>query len=115
MLLSFCNGAGKVWCCLYQGLGGIALRHVEDVIARPAFDDAPGIHHHNLVGDGTGHRQIVCDEQKSAAEMVVELGKQLKDLCPDRNVERSNWFVSDDQFGPRDDGSGDGKTLPLTA
>ena len=61
------------------------------------LDEAAEIHHRHAIGDMTHHRQVVSDEQKAQAEPRLQVLEQIDDLPLDRNVERGNGLVADDE------------------
>ncbi len=60
-------------------------------------------------------RQIVADEQQREAELLLQVLQQVDDLRLDRDVERRDRLVADDQFGLRRECPGDADALALTA
>ena len=88
---------------------------VEHLACLAALNDLSVMHDQHLVCDGAGNCQVVRDEQIGDAEFLVELGEQVEDLRADRDIERGDRLVGDDQFRPGDDGAGDGQALALAA
>ena len=79
------------------------------------FDDAAEIHDGDTVADVLDHRQIVRDEQIGQAELALQIHQQIEDLRLDRDVERGNRLVADDELGLQRERAGDADALPLAA
>ena len=67
------------------------------------------------VGDVAHHRQIVGDEQVGEAEPRLQVLEQVEDLRLDRDVERRDRLVADQELGLQRQGAGDADALPLAA
>src|SRR3546814_14975063 len=65
------------------------------------------------VADVPDHREIVADEDERQMELALQLHEQVDDLALDRDVERRDWLVADDQPRPQDHGAGDADPLGL--
>ena len=61
------------------------------------------------------HRQVVGDEDEGDAELALELVEQRDHLRLDRDVERGDRLVGDDQLGLERQRPGDGDALALAA
>ena len=75
----------------------------------------PGAHHRDAVGDVIDHREVVRDEQIGEPELFLQINQQVEDLRLDRNVERRDRLVADQQIGPQRQGAGDADALALSA
>ena len=60
-------------------------------------------------------RQIVSDEEIGDAEFLLQVLQQIDDLGLNRDVERRDRFVADDQFGLDGERAGDADALALAA
>jgi hypothetical protein len=80
---------------------GVGGRRQQD-FARPAFDEAAAIHDGDLLADMFDDRQIMADEEKGDAELLLEIGHQIEDLRLNGNIERRHGLVGDDQPGAGD-------------
>ena len=58
---------------------------------------------------------VVGDEDVGEAELVLQVGEQVDDLRPDRDVEGGDRLVGDDQLRPQRQRPGDPDPLPLAA
>ena len=62
------------------------------------LDDGAEIHHRDAVGDVLDHREVVRDENIGKPEPLLQVPQQVEDLRTDRDVERRDRLVADDQF-----------------
>jgi hypothetical protein len=82
---------------------------------RAILDDSAVAHHHNLIGEVSGHGEIVGDEEESHAQGSLELEKKIGDLRLRGAIKRGKRFVEDENFGIERECAGDGQALALTA
>ena len=73
---------------------------VEHVGHRAVLDDAPGIHHGDLVGQARHHGEVVADPDQRGAGLAHQLLHFREDLRLDRHVQRGGRLVRNDQVGP---------------
>src|SRR6516225_4642451 len=71
----------------------------EKLLGRADLADTAEIHHRDAVADRFDHGEIVRDEQQRQPEPRLHLLQQIEDLRADRNVERGDRLVADDEFG----------------
>jgi hypothetical protein len=65
---------------------------------------------------GIGHgRQVVSDEQVGKVEPLLKLLEKVQHLSLDRDVERRDRLVADDERRIQNQGAGDGDALALAA
>src|SRR6266404_7957342 len=76
------------------------------------FHDAAEIHHRDAGRDVLDHRKIVGDEHIRELQPLLQVHEQIDDLGLDRNVERGNRLVADDE--PRLDRQRAGDADPLS-
>ncbi len=67
------------------------------------------------MGDMADDGEVVRDEQIGQAELFLQVLQQVDDLALQRDVERRNRFVGNDQAGVRADGARDADALALAA
>ena len=79
------------------------------------LDDLAEVHHGDPVADVADHREVVRDEDVGEAELALQIGEQVDDLRLDRDVERRDRLVADDQLGAQREGAGDADPLSLAA
>ena len=79
------------------------------------LDDPAQVHHRHLIGEVLDHRQVVRDEQVRDVQLVLQVVEQIEDLRLNRNVQRADRLVADDEIGRKGDGAGDADALPLAA
>jgi hypothetical protein len=65
------------------------------------------------MGDPAYDREIVSDEQIGDAEVFLQAAEQVDDLRLYADVERADWFITDDESGLGSEGSSDGDALSL--
>ena len=70
----------------------------EQRLRRPGLDDGAEVHHRDAVGDVLDHGEIVRDEDVGEAEPVLQVAQQVEDLRADRDVERGDRLVADDEL-----------------
>src|SRR5581483_9223597 len=63
------------------------------------LDNAAEIHHGDAAADVLDDREVVGDEQIGDAEFLLQILQQIDDLGLDRDVERGDRLVADDQLG----------------
>ena len=85
-----------------------------ELVARCQFHHLAEIHHPHARGDVAHHAEIVRDEQVGQPQILAQLFQQIDDLRLDRDIERRDRLVADDEIrrggeGPRD---ADALTLP---
>ena len=84
-------------------------------IARRKLDDLAEVHHRDPVGDVADHAQIMGDEEVGEAEALLQLLQQVHHLRLDRDIERRDRLVADDELGVERERPGDADALALTA
>jgi hypothetical protein len=68
-----------------------------------------------MVGDVLDHSQIVRDEDVGQPKPVLQLAQEVEDLRADRDVQRRDRLIADDQFWFDRERAGDGDALALAA
>ena len=86
-----------------------------DRLAVAELDDAAEVHHGDAVGDLPDHRQVVRDEDVGEVELALQVPQQVQDLRLDRDVERGDRLVADDQLRRERERARDADALPLAA
>ena len=79
------------------------------------LDDLAEVHHRDPVGDVLHHAEIVGDEQIGQLELGLQVLHQVDDLGLDRDVERRDRLVADDELGMERQRAGDADALALAA
>ena len=59
--------------------------------------------------------EVVGDEQVGEVELALQVLEQVDDLSLDRDVERRDGLVGDDEVGVEGEGTGEADPLPLAA
>ncbi len=91
------------------------LRIAEDRSPGADLHDLAEIHHGDPVADPLHHRHVVRDEQVGEAQFRLEVEHQVHDLRLDRDVQRRDRLVGDDQPGVQGERPGDADALALAA
>src|SRR5690349_9292929 len=98
-----------------QGFGvGMLWRGVE-LARRRRLDDAAEIHHRNTAADVLDDRQVMGDKEKSETELLLQVLQQIDHLGLDRDVERRDRLVADDELRLHRERSRDADALTLPA
>ncbi len=100
---------------LEQRLGIGMARRAEELVPRRQLDDAAEIHDGDAVGEVVDHREVVADEEIGEPPSLLERLHQIEDLALDRDVERRERLVGDDELGLDRERPGDGDALALPA
>ena len=79
------------------------------------LDDAAEIHDGDMIADVPHDPQVVRDEEIGKTAFRLNVLQQVDDLRLDRDVERGDRLVGDDQRRVESEGTGDGKALALPA
>ena len=79
------------------------------------FDDLAQIHHGDAAADVLDHGKIVGDEQIGQMLLALQVHHQVDHLRADRDVERGDRLVGDDQLGVERERAGDADALALPA
>src|SRR5258705_964 len=87
----------------------------KDLLPWRHLDDLAEIHHGDTVRHVLDNSQIVADEQQREAELALQILQQVDDLRLDRNVERRDRLVANNQFGLLRERPGDADALALPA
>ena len=86
-----------------------------DFVAVAELDNAAEIHHRDPVADVAHHRQVVGDEQIGEAQFGLQVIEHVDDLGLDRDVQRRDRLVGDDEGRIGRQGAGHADALPLAA
>src|SRR5579872_2168381 len=87
----------------------------EDLLPRRHFDDLAEIHHGHAMRHVLDDRKIVADEEEREAEFGLQILQQVDDLRLDRNVERGDRLIADDQVRLGRERTRDADALALAA
>ena len=91
------------------------IRALEKLQRRRGLDDAPQIHDDHAVGEVLDHAEIVADEQIREVEVGSELHEEIQHLRLNRDIERGDRFVADQQLGLDGQGTRDADARALAA
>ena len=81
----------------------------------PDFDDTAEMHHRDAIGNVLDHGEIVRNENVGQPKPVLQIAQQIEDLGADRDVERGDRFVANDEFRLDRQCPGNGNPLALAA
>src|SRR5579875_3048788 len=98
-----------------QRLGIGVVGWIEDCLDGTGLHDLAKVHDDDVVCDMPHERQIVADEQHGGALLHLDLEEQVDDSGLDRDVERRDWLVRQQQFRIPGKSAGDGNALLLPA
>ena len=79
------------------------------------LDDLAEVHDRHAVAHVAHDRQVVGDEDERQPEVALEVAQQVEDLRLDRDVERGDRLVGDDQLRLERERAGDADALALAA
>ena len=79
------------------------------------FDDLAEVHHGYAVADMADDGDVVGDEEHRQAELLLERQQQIENLGLDRDIERGDRLVGDEEIRLGGQGTGDRDPLPLSA
>ncbi len=83
----------------------------DELLCGSLFDDLPGIHHGNPLGDVRNESEIVGDHQDGHAHLLLDVSEQFDDLGLNGDIERGSGFIGDQQFRFGGQGHGDHDAL----
>ena len=81
-----------------EGLGVGMFRGGNNFPGGSKFDDFAEVHDHDAVTDVLDHSQIMGNEKISQAPLLLQILEEIDDLRLDRDIERADWFVANDQL-----------------
>ena len=91
------------------------VRLLVQLARRRHLDDAAEVHDRDPVRDVPDDREVVRDEQVREVELVLQRLEQVDDLRLDRDVERGDRLVRDDEVRVDGERAGDADPLALAA
>ena len=86
-----------------------------EVVALGDLDHLAEVHDHHAVGDVADDVEVVRDEDVGEAELPLQVLQQVEDLGLDRDVERGDRLVADDQLRVDRERARDADALALAA
>ncbi len=86
---------------------------VVDLARRAALDNPAAIHDGDAVAEMADDREVVRDEDQRQVEFLPQADQQVDDLRLDRDVERRDRLVADDDIGLHRQCAGNGDALAL--
>ena len=87
----------------------------EELVGRCDLDDPAEVHHRDAIRDVADDREIVGDEHVGEVELALQLDQQVQHLRLDRDVERGDRLVRDDELRLQHEGPREPDALPLAA
>jgi hypothetical protein len=90
-------------------------RPAEELLGRRQLDDLAQVHDGDAVGDVADHGEVMRDEEVGQVELVLQLHEQVEHLGLDRDVERRDRLVRDDELRPQHERPGEADPLALAA
>ena len=86
-----------------------------EAVGRRHLDDLPEVHDDDPIRDVPDDREIVGDEQVRETELGLQLLEQIDDLRLDRDVQRRDRLVADEELGVQGQRPGEADPLALPA
>src|SRR6266700_3297509 len=90
-------------------------RICEQSVVGSDLDDAAEMHYRNAVGNVLHHREIVRNEFVGQPEPPLQVAQEIEHLRTDRDIERRNRLVTDDELGLDCERARNGDALALAA
>ena len=87
----------------------------EELVRRRDLDDPAEVHDGNAVGDVADDGEVVGDEDVGEVELLLQLDEQVQHLRLDRDVERRDRLVGDDELRLQHERAREPDPLPLAA
>jgi len=98
-----------------QRLGVWVPRVGEQFIDRRGFHDAAQVHDRYAIAQMADHTQVVADEEVGQVQLIAQIHEQIQNLCLDRDIQRGDGFIADEQPGLHGQGACDTDALALPA
>jgi len=83
-----------------------------DVFRGPHFDDSPKVHDGDSFADEADDVEIVRNEEISNPKFLAKIQQQVHNLCLDRDIERAQRLITNDEV--RFESECSGNAYPLT-
>jgi hypothetical protein len=90
------------------------LRILQDLAGGPRLDDAPAVHHHEVLGTLRGEAEVVRDEDDRGVALGREALEVIEDDLLHRHVERARRLVGDQELRMRRQADADEHALAHT-
>ena len=74
------------------------VRLAEELLGGGDLDHAPEIHDHHPIREMLDHAEVVADEQVGQPQLVAQRNEQVEHLRLDRDVERRDRLVADEDI-----------------
>jgi len=91
------------WDGREQGLGIGMAGMREQLVGRADLDDLPEIHDGDPLRDVAHDAKVVGDEQECQVEFPLQAREEVEYLRLDRDIERGDGLVADDELGTGDE------------
>lgn len=63
------------------------------------FHDPAQIHDEDTVSNMLDYTKVVADEEIGEVELLAQASEEIDDLCLDRDIQRGDRFVTNDEIG----------------
>ena len=107
--------ANNGWRSREKALGVRMLRRQENALRGTLFNDAPGVHDGDAIGDLGDYTEVVRDEEEGKLHLAAELVEQFEDLSLHGDIESGGGFVGNEQFRIGRESHGDHDALAKAA
>src|SRR5215831_16879889 len=91
------QAGAEFWNRLKQPLRVGMLRIVEDIHRRTDLYNLTGVHYRNIVGNFGNHSEIMRNQNHGEVELFAKVVEKVEDLRLDRDIQRSRWFIRNQQ------------------
>ena len=98
-----------------EGLRIRVQRVREELLGVGQFDDYALMYDGDPVADKAHDGQVMGDKQIGQAAFPLQFGHEVQYLSADRDIQRGDGLIGNDEFRVHDQGAGDANTLALTA
>ena len=88
---------------------------IEKLFRASVLHQLSNVHHHHAVTDVFDHTEIVRDEQIGEMEFALQILQKVEGLRLDRNIQRADGFITDDQLRVERQGARQTDPLALSA
>src|SRR5690606_39081492 len=115
------HGEGTAFVGIVDGVGAEESPRIGmpsplvQVEAGELFDDVAEVHNDDAVAEVLDDLEVMGDEDKGQAELVLEVHQEVEDLGLDGDVEGGDVLVGDDELGLQSEGAGNAEALTLAA
>ena len=90
-------------------------RVCKDVLGRTRFDNLSGLHDRDAMRDMADHSHVMTNEEQRQATGALKIEQKIEHLRLNRNIERRDRLVAEQDLRLDNQSAGDGHALALAA